>query len=308
MAIVKPEALDFSNKHFNMVLSGQPGLGKTTLALSAPNPLLFDLDKGIARVRAEHRKLTTIEDSYEELLKDMETEEYKAAETIILDTGGSLVQLMQPWAKRQEPKAAKDGRAMFGVIKREFDRLTAQIRMDGKHCITIFHTTEVQKGDVITTRLSCEGSAKDIVWTPADLGAHMFMMGKKRMIGFSPCEEYFAKSCYGISGVMEVPTLNPGDKNDFLTRLFEAARANLIKEADDYGPKRTAYDKAMEQGREMLEHVSDADTLNAALAGIQVMEHALTSQKELGALLQSRAKALGFKYSKEAKGFVSADA
>ena len=37
------------------LIYGQPGMGKTTLALSAPNPVLFDYDGGIHRVNAAHR-------------------------------------------------------------------------------------------------------------------------------------------------------------------------------------------------------------------------------------------------------------
>lgn len=308
MAIVKPDTLDFSQKSFCMVLSGQPGLGKTTLALSAPDPLLFDLDNGIARVRAEHRRLTTIDDTYNDLLADMQTTEYRDCKSVIIDTGGSLVQLMQPWAKTQDAKAARDGRSMYGVIKREFDRLTAQIRQDKKNCIIVFHTTETQKGDVTVTRLSCEGSSKDIVWTPADLGAHMFMLGQKRVIGFSPTEEYFAKSCYGISGIREVPTLKPGDKNDFLTRLFDEARANIAKDMETFAPQRAAYDNAMELGRAYIADVDNADKLNIALDLISNLEHGLTSKKELGALLNAKAKELGCKFSKEAGGYVQNNA
>lgn len=308
MAIYKPDVLDFSDKTFCMVLSGQPGLGKTTLALSAPDPLLFDLDNGIARVRAEHRKLTTIDETYEELLSDMQTEEYKACKSVIIDTGGSLVQLMQPWAKTQDAKAARDGRAMYGVIKREFDRLTASIRNDKKNCIIVFHTTETQKGDLTVTRLSCEGSSKDIVWTPADLGAHMFMLGQKRVIGFSPTEEYFAKSCFGISGIREIPTLKPGDKNDYLTRLFDEARANINKEMQTYAPQRAAYDKAMAHGRKIIDSVDALDKLNDALAQIGQLEHALTSKKELGALLNAKAKEINCKFSREDGAYVQNNA
>ena len=304
MAIIKPDALDFSAKSFCMVLSGQPGLGKTTLALSAPDPLLFDLDNGIARVRAEHRGLTTINETYDDLLNDMQTSEYKECKSVIIDTGGSLVQLMQPWAKTQDAKAARDGRAMYGVIKREFDRLTAQIRQDKKNCIIVFHTTETQKGDLTVTRLSCEGSSKDIVWTPADLGAHMFMMGQKRVIGFSPTEEYFAKSCFGINGIREVPTLKSGDKNDFLTRLFDEARANIAKDMEAFGPKRAVYDKAMKFGRAFIDGADGVDKLNLALDQIGGIEHALTSKKELGALLNAKAKELGCKFSKEEGAYV----
>lgn len=308
MAIIKPMQMDFTSKCFNVVLSGQPGIGKTTVALSAPDPLLFDLDKGIARVKAEHRRNASEVDDYEELLSDMESEDYADAKSIVIDTGGSLVQLMQPWAKKQDAKAAKDGRAMYGVIKREFDRLTAKIRQDKKNCIVIFHTTETQKGDSTVTRLSCEGGTKDIVWTPADLGAHMFIMGNRRILGFSPTEEYFAKSCFGIGGLREVPELKPGQPNVFLTKLFEEARNNIAKEMQTFTPQKKAYDKAMEDGRALIATADDGAKLNFALAELAKYEHALTSKKELGQLLNNRAKELGFKFSKAEGAYVSCDA
>jgi nucleoside-triphosphatase THEP1/chaperonin cofactor prefoldin len=307
MAIKRPEELDFSEKTFTLIISGSPGIGKTTLALSAPEPLLFDLDRGISRVRAEHRKLASEAETYEEMLEDMQSNAYRAAKSVVLDTGGSLIQLMQPWAKKQDAKAARDGRAMFGVVKREFDRLTAQMRQDRKNVIIIFHTTEVAKGDVITQRLSCEGSAKDIVWTPADLGCYMQMMGQKRVLGFTPTDEYFAKGCYGIGGMREVPSLKPGQPNDYLTRLFEEARQNIMAEMQEYAPQRKAYDAAMSEGRDVVAAIETVDDLNAAARQIGQMEHALTSKKELGAMLNAKAKELGATYSKEAKGYVPAD-
>ena len=305
MAIKQPSQMDFSEKTFTMIISGSPGIGKTTLALSAPDPILFDLDRGVARVRAEHRRITSEAEDYEELLADMTSDEYKAAKTVILDTGGSLIQLMQPWAKKQEPKAARDGRAMFGVIKREFDRLTHQIRaIDKKNCVIIFHTTEQQKGDVITQRLSCEGSAKDIVWTPADLGCYMHVMGKKRLLGFTPTEEYFAKACFGISGIHEVPELPAGKKNDYLTRLFEKARANIEQEMSVYREERQQYEAVMNAGSGIISSVETLEDLNAAAAQLGKLEHSLTSKQELGKMLNDKAAELGAKYSKEAKAYV----
>lgn len=304
MAIQRPEQMDFSNKRFTLIIAGSPGLGKTTLALSAPNPLLFDLDDGISRVKAEHRGMTSIVDSYEALLADMGTDAYKAADSIILDTGGSLIQLMQPWAKKQDNKAAKDPRAMFGVVKREFSDLSHQIRtVDGKNLIVVFHTTEVQKGDAITQRLSCEGSAKDIVWTPADFGCYMYVLGKKRMLGFTPTEEYFAKGCYGITGLREVPELTPGAKNDYLTRLFDEARGNIAAEMALYAPQRKTYDTAMEAGRGIIALIETVEDANAAVKELGELSHGLTSKQELFALLTSHAEKIGATWNKGAKQY-----
>lgn len=308
MAIKKPEQMDFSSKKFTMIISGQPGLGKTTLALSAPNPILFDLDRGISRVRAEHRCLASEAETYEETLEDMQSAEYKAAESVVIDTGGSLVQLMQPWAKKQDRKAERDGRAMFGVIKREFDRLTWQIRNDKKHCIIIFHTTEVQKGDIVTTRLSCEGSAKDIVWTPADLGGYMFMQGSRRMIGFTPTEEYFAKGCFGIKGLWEIPDLSSGAANTFLSDLFAKAHENLAREGVHYNQQRSTYDEIMKSGREVIEAINDVESATAAANMISIAEHALTSKDELRQLMANKIKQLGYTWDKAAKRYVENNA
>ena len=70
MPIVKPENMDFSKKNIIMIISGLPGTGKTTLALSAPKVLLIDTDEGMARVNPAHRKDASICKTYEEVLAD----------------------------------------------------------------------------------------------------------------------------------------------------------------------------------------------------------------------------------------------
>lgn len=308
MSVKKPAELDFSNKKFMVIISGQPGLGKTTLALSAPKPFLFDTDNGIARIKAEHRCVTSTVSSYDELLSDMSSEEYKDAETAVIDTGGTLVQLMKDWAKKQDAKAAKDGRAMYGVIKTEFDRLCWKIRCaDQKHLVIVFHTTEQVKGDAIQTRLSCEGGTKDIVWTPADFGGHMLMMGSKRMIGFTPTEEYFAKGCFGVSGLMQVPDLKEGQPNVFLTALFHSAQQSIDREMERYSGEKKSYQTAMEQGRAKIASVADSESAATARTFLGGLEHALTSRAELQAAFKEKLAALHLKWDKEAGRYVLLD-
>ena len=53
--IVKPENMDFSNKNIIMIVSGLPGVGKTTLALSAQGVVVIDTYAGMCLVKTEHR-------------------------------------------------------------------------------------------------------------------------------------------------------------------------------------------------------------------------------------------------------------
>lgn len=300
MAVKKPSELDFSDKKFMMIISGAPGLGKTTLALSAPKPFLFDVDEGISRVRPEHRCPTSTVSSYDELLEDMGSFDYREAETAILDTGGTLVQLMQPWAKTQNDRAKKNPMAMFGVIKSEFNRICHKILLqDKKHLVVVFHTTEQVKNDTVQTRLSCEGSSKDIVWTPADFGGHMFVSGGKRVIGFTPTDEYFAKGCFGVSGVLPVPELKPNQPNTFLTDLFASAQKLIQEDFKIYEVERENYRKAMEIGRATIDFVSDPETALKARVSLAGIEHAMTSKVELMGAFKAKLSECKLRWNKE---------
>ena len=58
--IKQPIDMTFSDKKFSMILYGSPGVGKTTLALSAPVPGIIAFDRGMSRVKAQDRKTSIV--------------------------------------------------------------------------------------------------------------------------------------------------------------------------------------------------------------------------------------------------------
>ena len=214
MPIVKPENMNFSNKNIIMIISGLPGTGKTTLALSSPDVLLIDTDEGLARVNPAHRKDASVCKTYEEILADLKAAEgqYK---TVVIDTCGALIEYMKEWAMRTDPKASKTNGGFslqgYGVIKQEFLRLSAELRKKF-NVIYLFHENMTKNGDDgVFYELVVEGSTRTLVYQPADLAAHLFIQNGRRYLGFTPTEQYSAKSAYGIKGLIEVPELADGD-------------------------------------------------------------------------------------------------
>lgn len=309
--IVTPENMSFDSKKFSMILYGSPGVGKTTLALSAPEPVLIDFDRGMSRVKAQHRKPAIFCSTYEEVLQDIQSPAMKDFQTIVVDTGGSFITFLQDWAMRSDPKVnrQKNGAISlkgFGAVKQEFIRFTNYVKdtLD-KNLIYVFHSQEQSDKDGnATQRLMCEGAAKNIVWTPCDFGGYVQMIGNQRVVCFSPEQEYFAKGCHGITGQIVVPELGPTDENNFIAKLFDKAKANIAAEAEAYAPIKEQYERVMETARQMIETVTDAESANKVSADLQALAHASTSKTESAKLLKDKAASLGLSYSKSAMGFI----
>lgn len=307
MAIIKPQDMDFSNKNIIMIISGLPGTGKTTLSLSAPDVVLIDADEGMARVNPTHRKDASICKTYEELLEDIKafTGRYK---TVVIDTGGSLIDMLKDWAMRNEPSANKKSGGFsqqgFGFVKQEFLRLSADLRKSF-NVIYLFHVMKDKQNDEVFFDLVCEGSAKTLVYQPADLAGYLHIINGERYLGFTPTMNYNAKSAYGIKGLVKVPELKEGDPNDFLAKLFERVKANLVAENESLKPQQEAYEKAMKEGGAILDALQAPESALAALDAIRKLHHGLTSQKELEAAFKAKAKDNGWTYDPKAKAYVA---
>ena len=306
MPIVKPTEMNFSNKNIIIIIDGLPGTGKSTVANSAPDPLNIDTDEGAARVKPEHRVDTSVCKTYEEILADIKAAEGKY-KTIIIDTCGALIEYMKEWAMRTDPKASKkDGGFSlqgYGIIKSEFIRLSAELRKKF-NVIYLFHDSMTKVDENVFYELVVEGSARTLVYQPADLAAHLFIQNGKRYLGFTPTEQYTAKSAYGISGLIEVPELKPGQPNDFLTKLFAKVRANLEAESAALSPEKEKYDVAISIAKKMVDSVNSPEQVQEVFEGLKRLDHALTSEKEATAMLKARCKELDIVWDKVKKTYV----
>lgn len=314
MAFVRPEEMDFSKQTFSAIIYGAPGIGKTTLALSAPKPVLIDFDHGVSRVAARHRVPTIMCANYEEVLDDIEKSDMKEFETVVIDTGGSFVTYLKDWATRtkKDVKTAKgtvNTLKVFGYVKTEFFAFTEKItKVMGKNVIYVFHSEEkADKDGNPIQRIMCEGAARNTVWNGTDFGGYLQMINGVRTLCFTPADEYFAKGTHGITGQKPIPVLGPTSRNTFMTDLFEQARASIIAEKDENEKLMSQYEEVMDMVRTCIENVEDLETANMALETIANLDHALTSKKEAGMMLNTKCGELGLKYDKKAKAYVTKD-
>ena len=308
--IKKPNELTVKST-LSALIYGQPGMGKTTLALSAPHPLLLDFDGGIHRVNAAHRVDTvqiTKWEEVDEVLTSGEIGEYK---TIVIDTAGKMLSFMDKYIMQNNPKMKKaDGTLSlqgYGVRKNMFINFVNQVTLMGKSVIFVAHEREEKNGDEKQIRPEIGGSSAGDLIKELDLVGYMEAIGKKRTISFNPCEKFYGKNTCNLPERMEIPVIidaqgNPNGKNDFMTKVIESYSSYQAKQTE----LSNEYEDLIEVIKAQIECVTDMDTANEVMNSIAGMQHIFDNKFQAGMLLNKRCKELGLKFDKIKKQYVAA--
>lgn len=304
--IKKANSVPTEGKKIRILIAGYPGIGKSTLALSAPRPLHIDIDHGIDRIEPRYRADYIQPKTYDEVLEDLVPENLGDYDTLVFDTGGKLISLMSLWAIKKDPKyGQKDGSLSlkgYGFVGKEFTRLMDYCFYTlNKHIVMVFHAVEEKDGENTRLRIKVEGQTKNNVWETQDLGGFVEMIGNDRTIGFSNCEKYFAKGTRGIGGVMRIPALTENSANDFLTKLFEQYNAKSAEEIARQEAQKKVYEEAVETVTALVQTVTNAESANAAIPIYKSVTHALTSERECALMWNEKIKELGLFYDKVLK-------
>lgn len=297
-----------NKKKIRMLIAGYPGIGKSTLGLSAPRPLHIDIDFGADRVEPRYRKPFIQPNNYQEVLDDLQPENIEDYETLVFDTGGKLINLMAAWAIKNDPKNGKrDGSlslAGYGAVGREFVRLMDYCFYElDKNIVVLFHAIEEKDGDNTRLRLMVEGQTKNNVWIPMDLGGFMEIVGNDRTLGLSNCEKYYAKGTRGINGIRKIPTLDEKTPNDYLTKIFEEYNERAAQDIKAVNEKKEEYGKVMGQGLAIIEAITDAASANAAGEKMKELKHVLTSEAEIKDRFRKRIAELHLVFDKETRTY-----
>lgn len=153
----KPSELEFVST-IKMLVYGQPGIGKSTMALSAPNPVLFDFDGGVQRVNVAFQCPTLQVKNWEEALQALE--ELKGGDveyqTIVIDMAGKMLDFMSDYIMRNDSKMhMRDGSLSlksYGDRKIMFQNFLREVAMMGKNIVFVAHEREEKDGETKIVR------------------------------------------------------------------------------------------------------------------------------------------------------------
>ena len=287
-----------------MMIYGQAGMGKTTLALSAPRPLLLDFDGGVKRVNMAHLdgvdivQVTSWQDVQQVLQENL-----SAYQTIVVDTIGKMMDFIITYKCGTRQPQIRD----WGGINAEFSWMTRTLSSLNKNVVFVAHRDTRKEGDDTVFIPALREKSYNSIVTELDLLGYLEMKNEngvqRRTITFDPTSRNDGKNTCNLPGIMFVPGIvdaagNPTAKNNFITTQVIAPYLNMLamKKA-----QQEQYDKLIAELRDNIELITDAQSANDFIARIDNFEHIGSSKAMASKMLADKARALNLVLGKDKK-------
>lgn len=294
-----------------MMIYGQAGMGKSTVALSAPNPLLLDFDNGVKRMNMAHlENIDTVQVASWSDVQQVLQEDLSAYQTIVVDTIGKMMDFIITYKCGARQPSIRD----WSGINAEFSWMTRTLSSLNKHIIFVAHRDSRKEGDDTVFIPSLREKSYNSIVTELDLLGYLEMKSERgvqrRTITFDPTSRNDGKNTCNLPSVMEVPTIldrngNPTAKNDFVSSKVIDPYLSMLAVKD---AERKKYDKVIEEIKESIEFITDAQSANDFASHINDFEHVGSSLMKARNLFATKVKALGLVFDKKTKSYSDADA
>ena len=293
----------------SVLIYGQPGIGKTTFGVSAPDAVLFDYDGGVQRINGAHQVPTLQPTSWEDTnlaLQEIQNE-MPEIKTIVIDTVGKMLDYMSAYIIKTDPKMAmRDGSLSlkgYGVRKQMFVNFIKQLALMGKNVVFIAHEREERRGEETFKRPEIGGSSANDLIKELDLVGYMYAVGKERVITFDPAEYYYAKNTCNLPAAIKLPVVvdeqGKGSSNVAFSNIVAQYKVAQEKRQDTTA----RYEMLLGLIDETMSAVVDVESLNEAMVKLFAMEQIYDSFLRVQRAVANKGKELGLTYNKIAKRY-----
>jgi len=282
-------------ERLNVVVYGPPGLGKSSLAFTAADPLLLDFDNGAHR--AANRKDVVRVDNWSDVAA-ITASDLAPYRTIVMDTAGRALDVLTADIIANNPKFGRGGALTlqgYGELKSRFVSFLKMVNGFGLDSVLLAHMDEQRNGDDVIERLDVQGGSKGEIYKAADAMGRLVMDGGKRWLRFSPGDAAFGKNPGQLEPLF-VPHHESPEFEGFLARVIQQTKDKLNTLNED----QLAAKAEQDWFRENLPKLTDADGVNDLIA------RAKAAGKLMSGLLHQRATELGLAYDKAAGAYAKA--
>lgn len=278
-----------------MVIYGQPGCGKSSIAFTANAPLLLDFDGGA--YRAANRKDIVQIGQWSDAAA-ITKEDLDGYKTVIIDTAGRALDMLTVDIGKSDPKKMNGGALTlqgYGVLKARFGAFLNLLNSFGLDVVLIAHMEEKQRGDEVIERLDVQGGSKGEIYKAADAMGRVTIENGQRWLKFSPTDAAFGKNPGQLEPLL-VPAPTKPEFETFLARAISTTKDKL----NELNASQVEAAEKQKAFREKLDGATTVEAINA------LIPEAKEGGEALVALLHVRAtKELGFTPDKATKQYTA---
>lgn len=302
MGLIKNPSELVSNSAVKMLIYGQPGQGKSTLALSSPNPVLLDFDGGAHRINGLHQVPTLPVQSWDDIVSLLNGNELDPFESIVIDTAGKMLDFMSVYIMRNDPKMRmRDGSLSlkgYGARKVMFINFLSQCMTKRKNLIFVAHEKEDKDGDKRYIRPEIGGSSSADLLKELDLVGYMRANGYQREICWSGTDQFYGKNACNLVPVMAVPTIldqngMPTGENNLLKGIFTSYNNYLSQQRQ----LRASYDTLIGRINAAIAKVDSVEAANKLWMQFQGITHVWNSKTAAKVALDAKCASLGLTFN-----------
>lgn len=280
-----------------VMIYGQPGSGKTSIAATADEPLIVDTDKGYDR--SVKRVDTLIANKWEDVIAEQNAGTFDNYKTIILDTvRGCTDDYLQVYVVGLDYKLQRNTLKRFGAMADQFKAFVNFLRSKGCDIVFIAHDKETQEGDVIKHSPDCTGQSKDLLIRIADEVGYIYIQNGTRKISFSPDDTHIGKNVAELP-VTDIPDAATPEFSGFMSRLIDKVKDSIQNKSES---NRKANGMIAEL-RDMLDAAMTDEEVDALLTASQDLPKAL--KKPFFDEMKNKLGEKGFTYDAKTKKFTA---
>ena len=283
----------------------------TTLALSAPKPLLLDFDNGVKRINMSHLEgVDIVQITKWQDVQQVLQENLSAYETIVIDTVGKMMDFIISFKCGTRQPSIRD----WGGINQEFTWLTRTVSSLNKNVVFVAHRDTRKEGDDTVFIPALREKSYNAIVTELDVLGYLEMKNENghqvRTITFDPTSRNDGKNTCNLPGIISIPTIIDASgkataKNDFIQASVITPYISMLSVKKVETEK---YNALISEIKEGVSQITDAQSAQYFTEHITDYKHVGSSLMKARSLFSAKIKELGLSYDKETKTYVDSKA